>query len=230
MSATQQHAAHRPQTRHLPQTRPVLVLASASPRRRELLWQLGVPHRVAAADVREDALGEESAEACVQRLAIAKARKIWQAAAVAGASATALLPVLGADTAVVIDGEILGKPADRVAAMRMLARLSGRTHQVLTAVALIGPHGSAQRLSLSEVSFRALTEAECAAYWASGEPRDKAGAYAIQGLGAVFVSELRGSYSGVVGLPLFETAALLDAAGVARWQLKRPGRGTGADA
>jgi len=208
----------------------VLVLASASPRRRELLWQLGVPHRVAVADLLEDALGEESASECVQRLATAKATKIWLAAAAPGANAAALLPVLGADTAVVVDGEILGKPADRAAALRMLAQLSGRTHQVLTAVALVGPHGSAQRLSQSEVSFRALTEAECATYWASGEPRDKAGAYAIQGLGAVFVSELRGSYSGVVGLPLFETAALLDAAGVARWQLKRPGRGTGADA
>jgi septum formation protein len=224
MTATQQHAAH------LPQTRPALVLASASPRRRELLWQLGVPHRVAVADVREDALAEESAAACVRRLALAKAAKIWQAAARAGAPAAALLPVLGADTAVVIDGEMLGKPADRDAAMGMLARLSGRTHQVLTAVVLVGPHGSAQRLSQSEVSFRALTEAECAAYWDSGEPRDKAGGYAIQGLGAVFVSELRGSYSGVVGLPLFETAALLDEAGVARWQLRRPGRGSGSDA
>jgi septum formation protein len=93
-------------------------------------------------------------------------------------------------------------------------------------VALVGAYGNAQRLSASEVSFRALAAAECAAYWETGEPRDKAGGYAIQGLGAAFVSELRGSYSGVVGLPLFETAALLDAAGVARWQLKRPGRGT----
>jgi septum formation protein len=224
MSATQHHATH------LPQTHPALVLASASPRRRELLWQLGVPHRVAVADLREDALSDESAADCVQRLALAKATKIWQAMALAGAPGAALLPVLGADTAVVIDGQMLGKPADRETAMRMLARLSGRTHQVLTAVALVGPHGSAQRLSQSEVSFRALAEAECAAYWDSGEPRDKAGGYAIQGLGAVFVSELRGSFSGVVGLPLFETAQLLDAAGVARWQLRRPGRGSGSDA
>jgi septum formation protein len=224
MSATQQHAAH------LPQTHPALVLASASPRRRELLWQLGVPHRVAVADVREAALSGETAAACVQRLALAKATKIWEAAAEAGASAAALLPVLGADTAVVIDGQILGKPADRDAALRMLAGLSGRTHQVLTAVALVGPRGSAQRLSQSEVSFRALGEAECVAYWDSGEPRDKAGGYAIQGLGAAFVSELRGSYSGVVGLPLFETAELLDAAGVVRWQLRHPGRGPISDA
>src|SRR5260221_1697653 len=221
MSATQQHASH------LPQSRAALVLASASPRRRELLWQLGVPHRVAVADVREDVLDEESAAECVQRLASAKATKIWLAAAVAGANAAALLPVLGADTAVVVDGEILGKPADRAAALRMLARLSGRTHQVLTAVALVGPHGSSQRLSQSEVRFRALTEARCAAYWTSGEPRDKAGAYAIQGLGAAFVSELRGSYSGVVGLPLFETAALLDAAGGGRGARQRPPAGGG---
>ena len=97
-------------------------------------------------------------------------------------------------------------------------------------MALVGAHGSAQRLSESEVSFRALAAAESAAYWESGEPRDKAGGYAIQGLGAVFVSELRGSYSGVVGLPLFETAALLDAAGVARWQLAGPARGANPDA
>jgi septum formation protein len=224
MTATPQHAAH------LPQTRPALVLASASPRRRELLWQLGVPHRVAVADVHEDALAGEPAAACVQRLALAKATKIWQAAAFPGACTAALLPVLGADTAVVLDGEMLGKPADREAALGMLARLSGRTHQVLTAVALVGAHGSTQRLSESEVKFRALAAAEGAAYWESGEPRDKAGGYAIQGLGAVFVSELRGSYSGVVGLPLFETAALLDAAGVARWQLAGPGRGPGPDA
>lgn len=224
MSATPHHATH------LPQTRPALVLASASPRRRELLWQLGVPHRVAVADLREDALSGESAAACVQRLALAKATKIWQAMALADATGAALLPVLGADTAVVIDGQMLGKPTDREAAMRMLARLSGRTHQVLTAVALVSAHGSAQRLSQSEVSFRMLAEAECAAYWDSGEPCDKAGGYAIQGLGAVFVSELRGSFSGVVGLPLFETAQLLDAAGVARWQLGRPARGSGSDA
>lgn len=224
MTATPQHAAHRPQMRA------ALVLASASPRRRELLWQLGVPHRVAVADVHEEALGGEAAAACVQRLALAKATKIWQSAAFPGACTAELLPVLGADTAVVLDGEMLGKPADREAALGMLARLSGRTHQVLTAVALVGAHGSSQRLSASEVSFRALAAAECAAYWESGEPRDKAGGYAIQGLGAVFVSELRGSYSGVVGLPLFETAALLDAAGVARWQLRDSAHGSDPDA
>jgi septum formation protein len=224
VSASDHHAAHPGK---IP---PALVLASASPRRRELLWQLGVPHRVAVADVSEDALDGESAADCVQRLALAKAIKVWRAAALPGASTAMLLPVLGADITVVIDGEMLGKPADRSAALRMLARLSGRTHEVLTAVALVGPLGSAQRLSRSEVSFRELAQAECAAYWETGEPRDKAGGYAIQGLGAAFVSELRGSYSGVVGLPLFETASLLDAADVPRWQLRRPARESGPDA
>jgi septum formation protein len=212
MHASDHHAAHPGEVP------PVLVLASASPRRRELLWQLGVPHRVAVADVSEQPLAGEAPSACVQRLALAKAMKIWQAA-----PAGAPLPVLGADTAVVIGGEMLGKPRDRAAGARMLERLSGRTHRVLTAVALVGPWGSAQRLSDSAVTLRVLAAAEIAAYWDSGEPRDKAGGYAIQGLAAAFVSELHGSYSGVMGLPLFETAALLDAAGVPRGE-RSPGR------
>jgi septum formation protein len=187
---------------------PVLVLASASPRRRELLWQIGVAHRIAIAGVDENPRAGESAADCVQRLALAKAKKVW----------TAGLPVLGADTAVVLDGELLGKPRDRLSALSMLTRLSGRSHRVLSAVALVDGRGSEVRLSDSEVQFRTLTDAECARYWDSGEPRDKAGGYAIQGLGAVFVTRLLGSYSGVMGLPLCETAALLDAAGIPRWQ------------
>jgi len=195
---------------------PVLVLASASPRRRELLWQIGVAHHVAISGVDETLRAGESAVECVERLALSKAKKMW----------TGTLPVLGADTAVVLEGELLGKPHDRASALSMLERLSGRSHRVLTAVALVVGDGSEVRLSASEVRFRPLGAAECARYWDSGEPRDKAGAYAIQGLGAVFVSELRGSYSGVMGLPLFETAALLDAAGVPRWgQGARPGTG-----
>jgi septum formation protein len=186
----------------------VLLLASASPRRRELLWQIGVPHVIAAAGIDEQRREGETAAECVGRLALAKARRFWPGE----------LPVLGADTAVVLDGEMLGKPATRDAALATLARLSGRTHEVLTAVALVGAHGSEVRLSRSEVRFRALDPAECERYWRSGEGRDKAGGYAIQGLAAVFISELCGSYSGVMGLPLFETAALLDAAGVPRWQ------------
>ena len=198
MNATDRHAVHRPDAP------PVLVLASRSPRRRELLWQIGVAHRVAAADIDELPLPGEAPADCVQRLALAKARTV----------APAGLPVLGADTAVVIDGQMLGKPGDRADGVAMLQRLSGRTHRVLTAVALVDAHGSRVALSESEVEFRLLTEAECERYWESGEPRDKAGGYAIQGLGAVFISALRGSYSGVMGLPLFETAALLDGAGV----------------
>ncbi|HEV7432360.1 MAG TPA: Maf family protein [Steroidobacteraceae bacterium] len=187
---------------------PVLVLASASPRRRELLWQIGVAHRIAVANVDETPRSGETAAECVRRLAVAKAIEVPEPR----------LPVLGADTAVVLDGELLGKPRDRDSAMSMLSRLSGRSHRVLTAVALVHGRDSQVRLSESEVEFRTLAPAECARYWDSGEPRDKAGGYAIQGLGAVFVARLLGSYSGVMGLPLFETAALLDAAGVARWQ------------
>jgi septum formation protein len=198
MNATDRHAAHRPDAP------PLLVLASRSPRRRELLWQIGVPHHVAAADIDEQPLPGETPADCVQRLALAKARTVPPAG----------LPVLGADTAVVLDGQMLGKPADRAEGVAMLRRLSGRTHRVLTAVALVDAHGSRLAVSASEVEFRVLAEAECQRYWDCGEPRDKAGGYAIQGLGAVFISALRGSYSGVMGLPLFETAALLAAAGV----------------
>jgi septum formation protein len=202
MSASTAKAAH---PHELP---PALVLGSASPRRRELLWQIGVAHRIAIADIDERQRVGEAAGDCVQRLALAKATALWQPG----------LPVLGADTAVVLDGEMLGKPRDRPSALAMLARLSGRTHRVLTAVALVDVRGSQLRLSDSEVEFRVLEPAECARYWDSGEPRDKAGGYAIQGLGAVFVRRVRGSYSGVMGLPLFETAELLDAAGIPRWQ------------
>ena len=202
MTATDRHAL-----RH-PEVPPVLLLASASPRRRELLWQIGVAHRIAIARIDEQPLSGEPAAACVQRLALAKARQ----------AGPCELPVLGADTAVVLDGEMLGKPAGRSEALAMLARLSGRCHRVLTAVALLHRGGSQLRLSESEVRFRGLDALDCERYWDSGEPRDKAGGYAIQGLGAVFVSELHGSYSGVMGLPLFETAELLDAAGVPRWQ------------
>jgi len=133
------------------------------------------------------------------------------------ASLGTTLPVLGADTAVVLDGQMLGKPADRAAGLAMLALLSARSHEVLSAVALAVPGGVRSMLSRSQVRFRALSAQECAAYWDSGEPQDKAGGYAIQGRAAVFVEELHGSYSGVMGLPLFETAALLAEAGVSIW-------------
>ena len=191
---------------------PQLILASGSPRRRELLHQIGVAHVVQTADVDERQLPGEDPAACAARLALAKARAVHGAA-----PGRAQLPVLGADTLVVQDGVTLGKPRDRADALAMLQQLSGRTHRVISAVALVTAAGVASRLSDSEVRFRPLTSAECAAYWDTGEPRDKAGAYAIQGLGAVFIAALNGSYSGVMGLPLFETAELLAAAGVRCW-------------
>jgi septum formation protein len=128
------------------------------------------------------------------------------------------MPVLGADTAVALGDRILGKPVDQLDAERMLAMLSGRTHHVTTSVALCVAGVTDTRISRSEVTFRAIDPAEARAYWHTGEPRDKAGAYAIQGLAAVFVADLRGSFSGVMGLPIFETCALLEAAGVPQWQ------------
>ncbi|NNM61360.1 MAG: septum formation inhibitor Maf [Steroidobacteraceae bacterium] len=189
-----------------------VYLASASPRRRDLLGQVGVPFRLIGVDVDETVRPGEAPEAYVLRLAAAKAESGWVRAAASPA------PVLGADTSVVIDGRILGKPLDEAHGIAMLAALSGRTHQVLTAVAIRTAAGARSMVSRSEVVFRALEAAECRDYWNTGEPRDKAGGYAIQGFAAVFVQELRGSYSGVMGLPLFETAALLAAAGVPRWR------------
>jgi septum formation protein len=197
---------------------PVVILASASPRRSQLLTQIGVPHRVVPPQIDERRAAGEPVEHCVRRLARDKALEVQVAlAAVAGATAAGELAVLGADTAVVIDDELLGKPRDRADALAMLARLSGRWHVVLSAVSLVSANGLQSSLCRSEVCFRELKARECAAYWDSGEPRDKAGSYAIQGLGATFVRELRGSYSGVVGLPLFETAGLLCQAGVPTW-------------
>jgi septum formation protein len=184
-----------------------VYLASASPRRSELLRQIGVRFTVRAAAIAEQPLARETAEAYVARLAAAKAETVW--AAVADSQ-----PVLGADTAVVLDGEVLGKPKDTAEAESMLERLSGRAHRVLTAVAVRHAGGLDTRSSDSEVRFRATTAAERLAYCRTGEPFDKAGGYGIQGHAAVFVAELRGSYSGVVGLPLFETAALLTRCGI----------------
>jgi septum formation protein len=192
-------------------TTPALILASASPRRHQLLLQIGVPHRILPARIVEQQLPGERSEACVERLAVQKARWVWE-------QSDKTLPVLGADTAVLIDERMLGKPRHRDEALAMLAQLSGRTHQVLSGIALIAAAGTVQaRLSVSQVRFREVAEAEAAAYWDSGEMQDKAGGYAIQGRGAIFVAELRGSYSGVMGLPLLETAQLLRAAGVGSW-------------
>jgi septum formation protein len=187
-----------------------IFLASQSPRRRELLQQIGVYFELLPVDIDEAQQAGETPQACVQRLALEKARA-GRALLPAGCSQ----PVMGADTLVVCGDAMLGKPADRAAALAMLQVLSGTTHQVITAVALAGDH-EASCLSISDVTFRALTVAECEAYWETGEPRDKAGAYAVQGLAAVFISRLEGSYSGVMGLPLYETAALLKGFGITR--------------
>jgi septum formation protein len=192
------------------QTRlPVVRLASASPRRRQLLELIGVPHVVTPADIDETPREAEPADEYVVRLAREKADAIWQR--------HVDLPVLAADTTVVVDGEILGKPESEDDARNMLGRLSGRAHIVHTGIALRTVRGTRTDLSSTQVSFAALTPAAIHAYWASGEPQGKAGAYAIQGLGAVFVNAVHGSYTGVMGLPLFETAQLLREAGIAVW-------------
>jgi len=196
-----------------------VYLASGSPRRRELLRQIGVSHQVLEVGVDEAPCPGEDPTAYVSRLAIAKAQAGRD---LLGRDLRDHDPlqslVLGADTAVILGDRIFGKPADRAEALAMLRQLSARTHRVSTAVALSAAGATTLRISHSEVTFRALREAECAAYWDSGEPRDKAGAYAVQGLAAIFIADLCGSYSGVMGLPLFETAELLDAAGALRWQ------------
>jgi septum formation protein len=194
-------------------SRDFVYLASASPRRRDLLRQIGVPFRLIAGSVDEGLLRDEAPATYVSRLAGAKAHAGWQCG---GEAADA--PVLAADTAVVFEGCVLGKPLDRRDAEHMLRRLSGRTHEVLTAVALRSHAGLETRLSRSLVTFRSIDAAEARAYWDTGEPCDKAGGYAIQGHAAVFVADLKGSYSGVMGLPLFETAALLKSAGLPCWQ------------
>ena len=190
-----------------------VYLASGSPRRRALLTQIGVHFQLLTVAVDESIVPREAPEAYVARVSVLKA-----AAGSAVRPDRQSAPVLAADTAVVLDGKILSKPTDVQDGVRMLRELSGRTHEVLTAIALATARGVQSRLSRSQVTFRAITGAEAHAYWDTGEPRDKAGGYAIQGRAAVFVANLRGSYSGVMGLPLYETAALLEMAGVPRWR------------
>ena len=184
---------------------PTLHLASTSPRRREILASLGLEFDVVPVDVDETPRIDEPPEEMVLRLSVAKAR-----AAEIGAGGVAL----GSDTAVVVDRHVLGKPLDREDCLEMLGQLSGRAHRVLTGVALSHRQGTATALSETDVYFREISRDEALAYWQSGEPRDKAGAYAIQGLGGAFVERIEGSYTGVVGLPVFETIELLRAAGI----------------
>ena len=194
-----------------------VYLASASPRRRELLEQVGIPFEVRPAHLAEDPMPAEGPADFVIRMAREKARVVWRQVASGPPR-----PVLAADTIVVLDQRVFGKPADSAQAQDMLASLSGRTHQVLTAVAVLAEGQTAYRLSVSEVGLRATTAAERCAYAGTGEPLDKAGGYAVQGRGAVFVESIKGSYSGVVGLPLAETSALLRRFGLPAWLEGRP--------
>lgn len=180
-------------------------LASSSPRRREILAALGLEFSVAATDVDETPLPGEAPDDMVLRLAVAKAKAIE-----AGSNDV----VIAADTAVVVDELMLGKPRDRDDCLAMLEALAGRSHTVYTGVAVRHGDQTCTALSSSRVHFRDMSRDEALAYWHSGEPRDKAGAYAVQGLGGVFVERIEGSYSGVVGLPVFETAALLRQVGL----------------
>ena len=188
-----------------------LILASASPRRAEILQQIGVTFQIAPADIDETPMSQELPIDYVQRMAQEKARHVIDT--VVGSSAV----VLGADTSVVLGNTIYGKPRNQEEAMAMLADLSGKTHQVFTAVAMGNNQRCVLKLSATDVKFRELASRECLEYWKTGEPLDKAGGYAIQGLGAVFVEKISGSFSGVVGLPIEQTAQLLQAFKVPIW-------------
>jgi len=182
---------------------PLLYLASTSPRRREILQSLGIEFEVVMVEIDESPLAGESAEDLVVRLATAKAE-----------AATGAEYVLGSDTVVVLDDVVLGKPEDADDAVDMLLALSGRSHSVFTGVALRSPNGTGLVLSKTDVRFREIDRDEAIRYWHSGEPADKAGSYGIQGLGGMFVEAINGSYSGVMGLPVFETVELLKSAGI----------------
>ena len=194
-----------------------LLLASASPRRSALLRQIFMPHEVRIANLDESRLKGETPADYVTRLAITKSETISRRQ-----DGNDIRPVLGADTTVALGDEIFGKPRDREDCIEMLQRLSGVTHQVYTAVALCHAGLTTHRLSISDVSFKSLSVLECVSYWNSGEPVDKAGGYAVQGLAATFIANIHGSYSGVMGLPLAETADLLQRIG---WSLDLSGDG-----
>jgi len=183
-----------------------IILASASPRRAELLMQIGVEFDTLPVDIDETPYDGEKPHDYVRRLALEKAQ-----AAKLLCNKSGLL-FLGSDTSVIIDGEILGKPEDKKHAKDMLNKLSGRTHSVLTSVALLGEKDWCI-VSENKVTFAVLSDSDFEQYWATGEPKGKAGAYAIQGKAAIFIKKLEGSFSGVMGLPLYETAQLLHEAG-----------------
>ena len=181
-----------------------IYLASRSPRRRELLQQMAVDFAIISADIDESVQPDETPEVYVQRIAREKAQ-----AGLSSLNGLETRPVLAADTAVIVGGQIFGKPVNDGDARRMLKQLSTKTHQVMTAVALAFNGDIKQALSVSEVRFASLSEADIDWYLATGEGQDKAGSYAVQGLGALFIEEIRGSYSGIMGLPVWETGQLL---------------------
>lgn len=185
-----------------------LILASASPRRAEILRQLGVSFQIQPANIDESVVALERPHDYVQRIALGKAETVR-------AANDSEAVVLGADTAVVIDREVIGKPNSCAHAIEILGRLSGRWHEVYSAVALVR-HEPSVIYVCTKVKFRPITMAEITAYWATGEPQDKAGAYAIQGLGGGLVERIEGSYSNVVGLPMVETIELLRQHGIAQ--------------
>lgn len=185
--------------------KPAIILASASPRRHQLLLQIQLQHQVQAVEIDESCHDGETPQACAERLALIKAREVLL-----------LNPesyVIGADTIVSIDGKMLGKPVNRADGLQMLESLSAREHQVMTGVAVVCARQELSCVSRSKVTFKSLSKAEIMAYWDTGEPLDKAGAYAIQGIAARFVKHLNGSFSGVMGLPLYETSRLLEESG-----------------
>lgn len=186
----------------------MIYLASQSPRRQALLEQLGIPYRTLSVDIKEERHPGEPPEDFVRRMAMEKAEQGWNRL-----EAWARMPVLGADTVVVLDNRVLGKPRNEKEAREHLEQLSGRSHQVFSAVAVVAGW-RAVRLNTSRVWFRQLSPEECVRYCATGEPLGKAGSYAIQGIAAAFITRLEGSYSGVMGLPLFETAQLLAEVGI----------------
>lgn len=189
-----------------------LYLASTSPRRGQLLGQIGVRYSRIRVAVDESAIPGESPQQQVERLSLLKARAGWESL-----DGNKLLPVLAADTIVVVDDQVLGKPESEKDALGMLQTLSGRSHYVFSAIAVMNGARTESCYVKTQVSFRTLSEDECQLYWNTGEPRDKAGAYGIQGYGAIFVDSIDGSYSNVVGLPLLETAKMLARFGVTLW-------------
>ena len=202
--------------------KPDFILASGSARRRELLQQIGAQFVVQPADIPEHVLPNETPEAYVTRLALEKAQAVYQQSVcqqpVLQKQGGGFLPVMGSDTSVVLGDQILGKPESKEHCIEVLMQLSGNTHRVLSGIAMVQGEQAVSQCIETIVQFRTLTKEQCERYWHTGEPADKAGGYGIQGLAAVFVERIEGSYSNVVGLPLAETADLLRRFNIDVWK------------